>query len=89
MADVQHILTDAIGGSSDPGVTVEHFVLLDDDAVLLCTNGLTDVLEDEAIAEVLAQRRSPNEQCELLVDMALAKGTEDNTTVVLAQYEIP
>jgi serine/threonine protein phosphatase PrpC len=89
MDDLQHILTDVIGARSAPGVTVEHFALVDDDCVLLCTNGLTDMVDDDAIAEVLASRRNAHEQCDLLVDMALAHGGTDNTTVVLAHYDIP
>jgi serine/threonine protein phosphatase PrpC len=38
---------------------------------------------------VLASRRAPAEQCDLLIDLALANGGEDNATVVLAQYDVP
>jgi protein phosphatase len=78
-----------IGARTDPGISVEHFQLVDADCVLLCTNGLTDMVDDDAIAEALALRRTPHEQCDLLVDMALTNGGEDNTTVVLAHYFIP
>jgi protein phosphatase len=88
--DVQHLLTHAVGaGGSGPAVIAEHFRLADDDSLLLCTNGLTDVMDDEAVADVLASRRSPAEQCDLLVDLALANGAEDNTTVVVVNYHIP
>src|SRR5262245_37086214 len=87
--DVEHILTHAVGaGRSGPAVIAEHFRLADDDALLLCTNGLTDVVDEDAIADVLASRRSPGEQCDLLVELALTKGGEDNNTVVAVTYYV-
>jgi protein phosphatase len=88
--DVTHILTHAVGAASnDSGVVVEHFRLVDNDSLLLCTNGLTDVVQEDAIADVLASRRSQGEQCDLLLDMALANGADDNTTVITASYNVP
>jgi protein phosphatase len=88
--DLRHILTDALGASeSRPLFDVDHFRLSTGDCVLLCTNGLTDMVSAEQIADVLALRRKPQEQCDLLTDMAVRQGGEDNVTVVLAQYEIP
>jgi protein phosphatase len=88
--DVQHVLANVVGASSDaPHVIVEHFRLVDDDALLLCTNGLTDVVPDDAIADVLASRRTQAEQCDLLVDLALASGVEDNVTALIVNYHFP
>ena len=88
--DLRHILTDALGASGgQPKVEVGHFRLLNDDCVLLCTNGLTDMVSDQRIAEVLALRRQPGELCDILTDLANQAGGEDNITVVLAQYQIP
>jgi PPM family protein phosphatase len=88
--DASHFLTHAIGADgNDPGVIVEHFRLADDDSLLLCTNGLTDAISEDAIADVLAARRSLTEQCDLLVDMAVANGADDNATVVIANYHVP
>ena len=90
LEDVQHILTDSIGADVEgPRVTVEHFRLANDDCLLLCTNGLTDMVPEDDIAETLASRRTPEEQCDLLVDTALTNGGHDNVTVVLTTYEIP
>lgn len=85
--DLRHILTDVVGAASPPQIAIEHFELRDGDNILLCTNGLTDAVDDDAISDVLASPRSPEEQCQLLIDAALAHGGEDNATVVLAHYE--
>jgi protein phosphatase len=88
--DLRHILTDTIGGDSQgPMVDVGHFRLLDGDWVVLCTNGLTDAVSEDRIADVLALRRHPAEQCALLLDTARLNGTDDNATVVAATYRIP
>jgi len=88
--DLQHILTDALGsGGTPPTVQVEQFRLKDGDSVLLCTNGLTDVIDEARIADILALPRQPAEQCAMLTDLALQRNTEDNVTVVLGQYRIP
>jgi PPM family protein phosphatase len=88
--DLTHILTDTIGGrTAEPRVHAEHFGLWNGDRILLCTNGLTDAVDDDAIADVLALDRHPDEQCKALVELALRAGGEDNVTAVLAQYTIP
>jgi protein phosphatase len=88
--DVKHILTHAIGAAlSGPNVIVEHFRLADDDSLLLCTNGVTDVVSDDVIADVLASRRTPSEQSDQLVDLALANGAQDNATAVIVNYRVP
>jgi serine/threonine protein phosphatase PrpC len=88
--DLCHILTDAVGApGAHPMVEIEQFQLHHGDCVLLCTNGLTDMLDDDRIAEALALRREPGEQCATLVEAANRAGGGDNVTVVLAEYHIP
>ena len=87
--DIEHVLTDVVGATGDgPNAIVEHFRLADDDVLLLCTNGLTDVVDDDRIADALASRRAPVEQCDLLVNLAVGNGAVDNVTVVLANYHV-
>ena len=88
--DLQHILTDAVGARGDrPMVEVEQFSLEDGDTVLLCTNGLTDMVPETQIADVLSARRRSQEQCDMLIGLALDAGGDDNVTVVVAQYRLP
>jgi protein phosphatase len=55
------------------------------DVFLLCSDGLTDAVEDEAIADVLAARPGPLSCAQRLVRLALDRGTSDNVTAVVAQ----
>jgi serine/threonine protein phosphatase PrpC len=47
------------------------------------------VVDDEAISEVLASRRTQVEQCDLLIDLALANASQDNATAVVVNYHVP
>jgi PPM family protein phosphatase len=90
--DLRHVLTDAIGGyAGEPDIEIQNYLLMNDDVVLLCTNGLTDLVEDDKIAGVLlAGAGQPlGEQCRTLIDLALERGGPDNITAVLARYRIP
>jgi protein phosphatase len=54
------------------------------DRLLLCSDGLSDVLPDAAIAALLGGERDAQRCAERLVDEALAAGARDNVTVVVA-----
>lgn len=77
-------LTQAVGTGPDlrPGVTQ---VSLDaGDRLLLCTDGLTDMLEETTIADLLAGEDDEAATCGALVDAALSRGGVDNVTVIVA-----
>jgi protein phosphatase len=87
---LRHILTDAIGaGQGKVNVEIKQLSLLDGDCLLLCTDGLTEMVEEEEIAGVLLHDESPQTSCQKLVDLALDHGGKDNVTVVVAKYHIP
>jgi len=87
--DLRHILTDAIGGRAGrTNIQIGEFRLQHDDCVLLCTKGLTDVVDDESSGAILRQSRRLDERCQALVDLAVARGAIDDVTVVLAEYSI-
>lgn len=79
-----------MGGS---GGTVEaeiqHVHLVDGDRVLVCTDGLTGMVPDEAIAAILAETPASADACAALLECALGAGGRDNITVALARYTIP
>jgi protein phosphatase len=88
--DLQHILTETLGGgaAAAPRIDVERCSLLDGDLVLLCTNGLTDVANDGRIATALRLHDTPDDQCQALIDLAVSAGTHDDVTVLAAKYRI-
>jgi PPM family protein phosphatase len=87
---LHHVLTAALGTSSeraDPQVL--SFRLSHNDQVLLCTDGLTEMVSAEAIACVLSEASSSRFACDFLIDLALSAGGVDNVTVVVARYQFP
>jgi protein phosphatase len=87
---LRHMLTGALS-TEDRKVPVEFrwHDLADGDQVLLCSDGLTEMVPNERIAEVLCRPGSSEEACRTLIDLALQAGGKDNVTVVLARYRIP
>jgi protein phosphatase len=87
---VAHILTNAIGGSSEKvDVDVDLLRLEDGDRVLLCSDGLTDLVDDEEIAATLAAMKTSQDACAELVRQALGGGGRDNITVIVGGYTLP
>lgn len=84
----RHVLTNAIGGM--PGVRgeISKVRLAHGDRLLLCTDGLHDLVEDEQIAAILSQNAAPKAACQGLIDAALEQGGRDNVTVVVADYAV-
>jgi serine/threonine protein phosphatase PrpC len=88
--DLHHMVTEALGSSSiDRRIDVERVTLVNRDVVMLCTNGLTDVVGDEEIARVLGSDRTPDEKTATLIDAAIRSHANDDVTVVIGHYDIP
>src|SRR5271157_2814144 len=85
----RNVVTNVIGGPSE-GVFAEihKLALLDGDTLLFCTDGLTQPVSDDAIAEVLGHHPDPDDACTRLVDLALSRGGPDNVTAVVARYQV-
>ena len=84
---MRHVLTAAVGSLGeqiDPQVL--RLKLSAEDRLLLCTDGLTEAVEDETIARVMRESTSSQAACQALVDLALGSGGTDNITVVLAHF---
>jgi protein phosphatase len=84
----RHVVTNALGGGH-AGVQVEvHKVELESgDVLLLCSDGLTDMLADERLVAILAAEGEPQSACERLVAEANNRGGRDNITAVVARFE--
>jgi PPM family protein phosphatase len=86
----RNVLTSAIMADGQKAeVELHHLRLADGDRLLLCSDGLTEMVSDAEIAAVLEKGKTAMESCQTLVDLALEAGGKDNITVVLAGYQIP
>jgi protein phosphatase len=83
----RHLLLNVVGGSNDSvHVDVERVPLTNGDRVLLCSDGLTDGVDDETIRTLLAEGSTAADACQKLVARALDGKARDNITVVVAIY---
>ena len=86
----RHVLTGAITTQKgEAPAELHHLRLSDGDQLLLCSDGMSDMATDDAIAGTLGRAGSAADACRALVDLALEGGGKDNVTVVLARYRIP
>lgn len=87
---LRHTLTSCLGGEAGKvEMEIRHVRLMDGDRLLLCSDGLTDMVTEPEIAEALRATLESAQTCQTLVDLALQKGGKDNVTVVMARYSIP
>ena len=83
----RNVITRALGNKNAIEVDLKTVPVEDGDTLLLCTDGLSGLLSDEVILEILSQQRDDLERaCEELVAQAKAAGGHDNITVVVVQY---
>ncbi len=82
---MRHIVNQAIGSVDNQNVTVDTVVgtLQRGDKFLLCSDGLTDEVPDEEIAEILQANEDLQYTADQLVTAALNNGGADNVTVLL------
>jgi PPM family protein phosphatase len=83
----RHMITSCLGGDSKSAhPDIDYVRLAPGDLLLLATDGLTDVLSDDAIAARLVEQTDLKVVCQALVDDALMQAAPDNVSVVLARF---
>jgi PPM family protein phosphatase len=83
----KNIILQAIG--TDPLVVPDIIKgeAFNHDIFLLCSDGLTDMVDDLAIRDALVSKKTLDDKAESLISAALAAGGKDNVTVVLCQIK--
>ena len=79
----KHLITRALGTSVDEEPDVFFLSLNPGEYILLCSDGLTNVVLDSEILYELQKSSTVRACCEKLVEMALSRGAPDNVTAVL------
>lgn len=80
----RNVITRAIGVHDRPMTDEIAGSLAHGDTFLLCSDGLTEHIEDREMAEALTQY-PPQQACEALVQLTLSRGAKDNVTVVVVR----
>ena len=85
---LKNVVTRALGGETEVAVDVREVVLEPGDRLLLCSDGLTTMLDDAEIERyLLAEDDEVDCACKRLIEEANDRGGHDNVTVVLLQVE--
>jgi serine/threonine protein phosphatase PrpC len=82
-SDMQSVLLRALGTHEEVEADADEYLLLDGDALLLCSDGLTRMVTDPEIASTLLTHASAQEAADRLVALANEYGGEDNITVIV------
>jgi protein phosphatase len=85
--ELRHVLTSALGGRSETAeVDVQQLTLSKGDQLLLCTDGLTEMVDSATVNAILQEPGTTQDACNNLIQGALQNGGKDNVTVILARY---
>lgn len=84
----RHVITRALGMSETIRVSVRSHQLAPKDRYLICSDGLTDVVDDGQLADALALASTAEEQVRLMMDLARDAEADDNVAVIVASCEL-
>ncbi|MGK3991521.1 Stp1/IreP family PP2C-type Ser/Thr phosphatase [Sorangium sp. So ce136] len=82
-----NIILQALGTADSVQVDLTYVALKRGDTLMLCSDGLSGMVRNEEIREVLRTVDDPIEACKVLTDRANQAGGHDNITVVVAKFD--
>jgi protein phosphatase len=82
----RNLIFRSLGGHSGVEVDLFPVTLAAGDSLVLCSDGLWEMVRDDAIAATVTAAPSVEDACRNLVDLANANGGEDNIAVVVARF---
>ncbi|WP_437751622.1 PP2C family protein-serine/threonine phosphatase [Sorangium sp. So ce1389] len=83
------VMLQALGLREQLRIALSAVELRREDTLLLCTDGLSDLIHDQHIAATLDAHPDPAAASSALIEAALAAGGHDNVTVVVARFDGP
>ena len=81
------VITRALGNDPDTVADLYEINVEDGDRLLLCSDGLSSMLEDDEIQAVMNRIKEPQRCADTLVEGAIAAGGHDNVTVIIADAQ--
>lgn len=83
----KNVITRAIGTDNNVSADIYSGELHENDVLMICTDGLTNMVSDSDIEKTLSSEKKLSEMTEILIDSAKNFGGKDNITVVFIKYE--
>jgi protein phosphatase len=84
---MRHVLTNVIGAREQADIHMTELDLAGGETLLLCSDGLHGVVDDETLGQILGAGGAPAEITPKLIETALARAVKDNVTAVVVRYE--
>src|SRR3989339_422032 len=84
-SEFKNILTRALGAAETVEIDAVETPAFDGDYILLCSDGLTRMLSDQKILEIIQKAQRPDAICEELISAANEAGGRDNVTAVIIE----
>lgn len=81
----KNLITRAVGTGKNIEVDIDVFNVNDGDFIVMCTDGLSNLVEKDKIFDVVISDTSLKEKCSHLISLANSKGGYDNITVVVIE----
>jgi len=82
VSPMRHILTRNLGSAENVEPDIFEIAPSNNDRLVLCSDGLTDLVEDEEIQEMTDNEDEPETLCKAFIDKVLKRGAHDNTTII-------
>lgn len=79
---LKHVLTRNLGSAMHLEAEVFEIEPSSNDRFILCSDGLTDLVSDDEIQQMVVAEDDPEVLCQNFIDKALTRGAHDNTTVI-------
>jgi len=85
----RNIILQALGPTPEVEVVLSHTRACRGDTVVLCSDGLSGVVQPQEIVDAVGRSNDPAVVCEDLVELANSRGGPDNITVIVARLDGP
>ena len=89
VARLKNVLTNFLSEGQEMQFHVDQITLQGGDHLLLCSDGLSDLVPAEKIAAAINSTKSPQAACDSLIALALEGGGKDNITAVIGKFRFP
>jgi protein phosphatase len=83
------LVLEALDGAPGRAPAIQRLSAQAGDRLLLCSDGLSDVLDDDVLEQALSAHAAASESADRLVELALDAGARDNVSVVVADVAVP
>ena len=79
---LRHVLTRNLGSSEEVTPDIFEIEPANNDCFILCSDGVTDLVNDDELLNITEKGNDPAELCKNLIEVVLKRGAHDNATVI-------